>query len=258
MPDVLQTSSRLSGQGFGPWPATSCVRSEGVEPSTPGPSSRSVFPLRHERVRVCVTACRRALGESRTHTRGVLNAVPLPLGYEGRKSEKPPESGISPGGRLHVRRADGQGVAASGHPSRHRHRRQHSRVSTRYILGLLRSVGFVRLGTSVLPRSAHLQVIIRSELTRIATASGRGVAGLVEQGARRQTTTEGGVRVHSPSVVTASETDANDQARVVSQLAAPRPHRVRACLPHSAESSLVLSQMILSDTRLLSPRSSTL
>jgi hypothetical protein len=47
---------------------------------------------------------RRALGEIRTHTGGVLNAVPLPLGYEGWECEKPPRSGIVPGGRLHVRR----------------------------------------------------------------------------------------------------------------------------------------------------------
>jgi len=32
---------------------------------------------------------------------------------------------------------DGQGEAASGHPSRHRHRRQHSRAKSRFIFDLL-------------------------------------------------------------------------------------------------------------------------
>jgi hypothetical protein len=49
----------------------------------------------------------RALGEIRTHTGGVLNAVPLPLGYEGWECEKPPDPGSFPvGGWLSV--ADGR------------------------------------------------------------------------------------------------------------------------------------------------------
>lgn len=68
------------------------VRPEGVEPSAPGPSSRSVFQLRHGRVAPAAGGLR-ALGEIRTHTVGALNAVPLPLGYEGVRGDGPDRTG---------------------------------------------------------------------------------------------------------------------------------------------------------------------
>ena len=83
------------------------------------------------------TAVVRALGEIRTHTGGVLNAVPLPLGYEGvmragnDEMRTPPGPGSVSRWAARVRRADGQAVASSGSPNRHRHRRPHSRSNPR-------------------------------------------------------------------------------------------------------------------------------
>jgi hypothetical protein len=99
------------------------------------------------RARVCVlvflsAGC--ALGESRTHTGGVLNAVPLPLGYKGREMRKAaPIRDRSRRAAPFPSAVDGQGMATSGSPSRHRHRKQHRRATSRYIFDLL--LGFIKV-----------------------------------------------------------------------------------------------------------------